>query len=127
MKFLVRWLSIALAVAFALWVVPGIGIEADGNMWWTLLVLAAILGLVNATIGSALKFLSFPLMVLTLGLFNVVINALMLEFSAWLANSFFNTGFVIESFWSAALASIVISFVTIVMWGLFADDEKKKK
>jgi putative membrane protein len=92
-------------------------------MWWTLLVVAAVLGLVNATIGAVLKFLSFPLMVLTLGLFTVVINAVMLRFAAWLSNGLFGTGLYISGFWSAVFASIIISIVTTIMWGLFSDDK----
>jgi len=125
MKFLIRWLSIGLAVAFVLWM-PGLGVGTQGSFVWTVVVVSAILGLVNATIGAILKFLSFPLRVLTLGLFTVIINALMLQLSFRLSNALFGTDLYIKSFGWAMLASILISIVTAIMWGLFSGDDKKK-
>jgi putative membrane protein len=124
MKFLISWLTIALAVAVAVWVVPGVGIGSEGSMWWTLLVAAAVLGLVNATLGAVLKFLALPFRILTLGLFSIVINALMLMFSAWLSNSLFGTGLYISGFWSAVFASILISIVTTLLSGFGADSDE---
>jgi len=126
MRLIIRWLCIALAVAFAVWVVPGIGIEDGSNMWLTLAVVAGILGLVNATVGVFLKLLSFPLMILTLGLFGIVVNAIMLKFAAWISNGMFGTGFYVDGFWPAVWASIIISIVTAILWAILGSSDKKK-
>jgi len=125
-KFLIRWISIALAVALAIRFVPGIEMDYGIDTWWTLAVFGLMLGLVNVTLGNLLRLFSFPVMILTLGLFNIVINALMLMFTAWLTNGLFGTGLIIGGFWPAVGASIIISFVTMIMTALFTDDEKKK-
>jgi len=121
MRFLIRWLGTAVAVAVAIWIVPGIHAAYDSNMWWTLLVVAAVLGFISATLGTALKIISFPLIVLSLGIFNLLINTALLSFSAWLANTFFGTGLVIASFWSCLLGALVISIVSMLMWLVLPD------
>jgi len=125
MKLIIRWLCIALAVALAVWIVPGIGVHDGASMWWTLLVVAAVLGLVNATVGIALKFISLPLMIMTLGLFGIIINALMLQFASWISNGVFRTGFYVDGFWPALWASLIISIVSALLWGILGGDEKK--
>jgi len=126
MRLIIRWLCIALAVAFAAWIVPGIGVHDGASMWWTLLAVAAVLGLVNATVGNILKVLSLPLMVLTLGLFGIVINALMLQFAGWISNGMFRTGFYVDGFWPAFWASIIISIVSALLWGILGGDDKRR-
>jgi len=93
-------------------------------MWWTLIVVAAILGIVNATVGAVLKVLSFPLMIVTLGLFGIVVNALMLKFAAWLSNGMLGTGFYIDGWWPAVWASIIISIVSALLWAILGRDDK---
>jgi putative membrane protein len=127
MKFILRWLAIAFAVAIAVAVVGGIDIGSGASFWWTLLVVALLVGLLNATLGALLKTLSFPIMLLTLGLFGVVVNAFMLQFAAWIANGIFGTDFVINSFWSAFVASIIISLVMMLASVLLPDDDGKRK
>ena len=123
MKFLLRWLTIFLAVAFAVWVVPGIGVRDGNSMWWTLVMVALILGVVNVTVGNVLKFLSFPLMILSLGLFGIIINAAMLKFAAWLSNGMLGTGFYIDGWWPAIFASIIISIVSALLWAVFGSND----
>ena len=124
MRFLIRWLGTAVAVAVAIWIVPGIKVDYTGNMWWTLLVVAAVLGFISATLGAVLKFISFPLIVLSLGIFNLLINTALLSFSAWLANSLFGTGLIITSFWSCLFGALVISIVSMLMWAILPDGKK---
>ena len=81
MKLLIRWLIAALALFLAAWIVPGIHVAP--NAWWIYAVMAVILGLVNALVRPVLKLLSCGLIILTLGLFTLVINALTL----WLSSS----------------------------------------
>lgn len=104
--------------AAALWVAGELvsGISLDGTFWQIMLV-ALIFGLVNTFIKPILKLLSFPVIILTLGLFALVINTAMLALTAWI------TGYLsIDSFWSALLGAIVISVVSSVL-GIFVRDD----
>ena len=112
MRLLVRWLISALSLLAAAYFVPGITILGQ-NGWLTVLVMALVLGFVNAIIRPILALLSCPLVLLTLGLFTLVINALMLLLAAWLSNNVFGTGFLIDGFWPAFWGSIVM---TVVSW-----------
>jgi len=125
MKFLIRWISIALAVALAIQFVPGIEIDYGSNTWWTLIVFGLMFGLVNATLGNLLKLFSFPLMIVSIGLFGIVVNAIMLMFTAWITNGLLGTGLIINGFWPAVGASIIISLITMVMTALLSSDDKK--
>lgn len=103
--FVIRWLVAAAALWVAQEFVGGISIETTG----TLLVAAVILGLVNAIVRPIAVFLTFPITIVTLGLFLWVINAGMLGLTAW-----FLPGFSIASFPSALLGALLISFVSWV-------------
>lgn len=109
-RLIVRLLINAAALWLAAYLVPGIGYEG----WPTLLVVALIFGLINALIRPILKVLTCPLQILTLGLFTIVINALMLLLLAWLADQF-DIAFWVDGFWPAAvLGALVVSVVSIV-------------
>lgn len=77
----------------------------------TVLWVALVFGVVNGTLGTVLRFLSFPLFILTLGLFALVLNALLLMFIAWVSN-LWGTGLVVDGFWGAFWGSIVLSLVS---------------
>lgn len=102
-RFLIRLVATAVALLAAAYFVPGIVIDGGAG---TYLLVALIFGVVNATIGTLLKVMTCPLIVLTLGLFTLVINGLMLQFSAWWAQ-LFGLGFSVSGFWqlSSALSS----------------------
>lgn len=119
MRLLVRWVITALAILVAALVVPGIRIE--GNAWIVLAAVAVILGLINAVVRPILKFFSFPLIILTLGLFVFVINALMLWLASYIATNFFNLGFFVDGFWPALLGSLIISVVSVILSAIFKD------
>ena len=80
----------------------------------TVLWVAVIFGLVNGTLGTVLRFLSFPLFILTLGLFALVLNALLLMFIAWLS-TLLGAGLSVDGFWGAFWGSIVLSLVSWVL------------
>ncbi len=103
--------------AAALWVASAVvsGIDLDGTFWEILLV-ALIFGLINTFIKPVLKLLSLPVMILTLGLFALVINTGMLALTA-----VFTDNLAIDNFWSALLGAIVISVVSAVL-GMFVRD-----
>jgi putative membrane protein len=110
-RFLVRWAISAAAVAVASWIVPGISVGGEHRVWIVILV-ALVLGLVNAFIRPLLAALSCGLIALTLGLFMLVINALMLWLASWVAVNWLNLGFHVDGFWSALLGSVIISVVS---------------
>ena len=122
-KLLLRWLINGVALYVAAELVPGI--HADGG-WQVLLFMALIFGLVNALIRPILKFLTCPLIMLTLGLFTLVVNALMLMLASWLGRQL-GLGFYVAGFWPAAfLGALVISVVSFVLTMLIGDDDKDK-
>ncbi|CAN5292156.1 phage holin family protein [soil metagenome] len=108
---------------FALWVVtlivPGIdfvGGETTLQRIGIILVVSVIFGLVNAIIKPVVQFLSIPLYILTLGLFHIVINALMLWITSWITDATTHWGLHIEQFWWTAIWGAVV--LSIVSWGL---------
>lgn len=121
-KLLLRWLINAVALYVADKLVDGIG--ADGD-WQVLLIMALVFGLVNALVRPILKFLTCPLIMLTLGLFTLVINALMLMLASWLVTLFGLDPYV-QDFRSAFLGALVTSVVSFVLTMLIGDDNKDK-
>lgn len=122
MRFLIRLLINAVALAAAERLIDGITYTGE---WIWLLAVALIFGFVNATISPLLKMLTCPLILLTLGLFTLVINGLMLQLTAYLAG-FFNLSFKVDSFWAAFLGALVISVVSFVLSLLLGEPEKKE-
>jgi len=111
---LLRWVINAVAVWAAIVIVPGLSAEDE---WTVYLWVALILGLVNALIAPVLKLLTCPLILLTLGLFTLVINGAML----WLAGVIsreVGLGFYVRDLWAAILGSLVISAVSLVLSAL---------
>ena len=100
-SFLVRWLATTLAVAVA---VRLTGMHADG--WAPLLLMALLLGIINAVIRPLLLLLSIPFILVTLGLFILILNALLFWFAGELV-----PGFHIGGFWNAFFGSIIVSIV----------------
>jgi putative membrane protein len=104
MKLLVRWAALALSFWVATALIPGIDVKGG---FTTYLWVALLFGLLNATLGSLLKLLTLPAVILTLGLFLVVVNAAMLMLvSRW------SEKLEVENFWAAIFAAIVISVIT---------------
>lgn len=123
-KLLLRWLVNALALFTAAQVVPGI--EIDGNGWVVYAVVAIIFGLINALIRPLLKMLTCPLIILTLGLFTLVINALMLLLTSWIG-TVIGYGFYIDGFWPAFWGGLVVSVVSVVLNLVIQDEEDRRK
>ena len=118
MRLIINWLLSAVALVIVAHVVPGIHLTGG---FVSLLWAAAIIGLVNATLGLLLKIVTFPLTVLTLGIFWLVINALMLEFA-----SAFSPGFHIDGFLPAFLGAIVLSLVNMALrWLVWPEKENR--
>lgn len=121
MKFLIRWFFTSLAILAAVKLLPGL--RFDGT-WLQLAIVALIFGLLNALVRPLLKILTCPLIVLTLGLFTLVINAAMLLLTEAVAEHF-GIRFTIADFWSAFLGAIIISIVSALLNLLVSDDDEK--
>jgi len=111
-QLLINWLLSALSLLIVAHVIRGF--EVSGFL--TALVAALVIGLVNSTLGIFLKVVTFPLTVLTLGIFWIVINALMLEVAAWLV-----PGFAVQGFSAAFLGAIILSLVNLFLKFLVFD------
>lgn len=125
MRFIIRWFITAIAVAVAAWITPGI--THVGNWVSAAIVTAIILGLVNALIRPILKLFSCGLIIVTLGFFTLVVNALCLWLASYISIEWFNNGFRIENFFSAFLASIIISVVSFLLSFLLPDKDNKAR
>lgn len=121
-RFILRWVINAIALYVAVLIVPGIEFRGD---WVGVLWLALISGLLNALVRPILKFLTCPLIILTLGFFTIFINTALLLLTTRIGQAL-NIGITVDGFWSALLGSLVISIVSVVM-SLFLRDELKKK
>jgi putative membrane protein len=111
MVFLLRLLINAAALWVAIQLVDGI--EHRGS-WWSLLFVALLFGMLNASIRPLLKLLSLPVIILTLGLFIFVINALMLLLTGWVSG-LFNLGFYVDGFWDAFFGGLIVSIVSLLL------------
>ena len=111
--------------AVALWCAARFidGISYTGS-WQGLVGLSLVFGLVNVFIRPVLSFFSFPIQIITLGLFTLVLNALMLILTAWLAVRF-DIAFAVRGFVPALLGAIVVSIVSLVLGALFSGDSGK--
>jgi len=125
MKLLVRWVITALALFAATWLVPGIQVESDG--WVVYAVMAAILGLINAIVRPLLVLMTCPLILLTLGVFVLVINGFTLWLSSQIAQSWFNVGYYVDGFGAAFLGGLIVSVVSVVLSALVREDRKESK
>ncbi len=124
MKLIIRWAVITLALFAAVYFVPGISVE-DPNAWTVFAVMALILGLVNAFIRPILKLLSCPLILLTLGLFTIVINGLSFFIAARIAQAV-GVAFYVKDFWSALLGGLVVSVIS-VLFNVFLKDDREDR
>jgi putative membrane protein len=123
-RFLVRWGITAAAVAVAAWVVPGITVGEPHRVWAVILV-ALVLGLINAFIRPVLYALSCGLIVLTLGLFTLVLNGLMLWLASRIMVDWVGLEFRVDGFWNAVLGALIISLVSISV-SIFVGKRKPK-
>lgn len=123
MKLIIRWLIVALAVAAAVWLVPGIDVSGTNGVI-TVIVMALVLGLINAIIRPILALLSCGCIVATFGLFMLVINTFTFWLASWITSQGFNLGFHVDNLWSAFLGSLVVSVVSFLLSLVLVDDKK---
>jgi putative membrane protein len=122
MKLLLRWLITSLSLFVAAAVVPGIRVSHDA--WTVFAAMAVILGLVNAIVRPILKLLSCPLVILTLGLFLLVINGITLWLASAIAVDWFHVGFHVDSFLAAVLGALVVSIVSVILTAVLGEEKQ---
>jgi putative membrane protein len=120
-RFILRLLINAAAIFAAIRLVPGI--EMQSSSWISILVLAFIFGLVNALISPVLKFLTCPMIILTLGLFTLILNTFLFWLTGQLG-SLFGLGFS-ANLWTCFLGALVATIVNVVLSALLKDELKK--
>lgn len=117
MRLLVRWL----VNAVSLWIVTrlDIGVSVPNFKW--ALVAALVIGLVNATLGIFLKVITFPLTILTFGIFLIIINAAMLKLAAWLLYPDFR----VRNWTAAIIGAILLTIVSTLLHWLVGDKRRR--
>lgn len=121
---LVKTLANAGALAVAIWLLKDITLtgENTGRKTITLILVALVFGLVNVVVKPVVKLLAFPLFILTLGLITLVINALMLLLTSWLAGKL-DLSFHVEGFGTAILGGLIVSIVAWALHVVLPDDK----
>ena len=117
-RFILRWAINTAAIYLAIRFVPGISLQSG---WVSVIWLALIFGLVNALLRPLLKLLTCPLILLTLGLFTLLINT----FLFWLTGQighFFGIGITVNGFWPAFLGGLVVTVVSVVLTFILKDE-----
>lgn len=123
-NFVVKTIANAGALAVAVWLLDKITLtgSSTGKKVGTLLVVALLFGLVNFLVKPVVKVLTFPLFILTLGLITLVVNALMLLLTSWLAGKL-DLSFHVEGFWTAVLGGLIISVVSWALHVVLPDED----
>ena len=103
MFMLLRWFLFALVIMLIAWILPGISVSSI----WTALVVVLIIGLINIFIKPILTFITLPINVLTLGLFSLVVNALLFMLVGYLS-----PGFSVDGFWNALWGSLILAVLS---------------
>lgn len=124
-RLLISWVINAVALAAAAYLVPGITIMGEPP-WVTVALTALVFGLVNTLIRPLLKLLTCPLIILTLGLFTLVINGLMLWLSSWIGAQF-QIGFRVAGFWPAFWGALVVSVVSFFLSIILQPDRDSRR
>ena len=123
MKLLIRWFITSISLLVAAWLVPGIHVDQGG--WLVFAGMAVVLGLVNAILRPILKLLSCPLIILTLGVFVLVINGLTLWIASSIATRWFGVGFHVDGFRPAFFGALIVSIVSVLLHALMPDGKRE--
>jgi len=124
---LLTWLAVnTLALAFATWLLDGITMTASSRTAETIqmIIVGAIFGVITAFIRPIVNLISIPLIILTLGLMLLVVNALMLLLTSKVAD-WTDLGFHVDGFWTALWGSIIISISSVVLEAVFPSSKRR--
>lgn len=111
---IIRWVLYAFVIMFTAWVIPGISVEG----FISAMIVAVVLGVINAFIKPVLKLITLPINILTLGLFGLILNALLLMLAGHIS-----PGFHVSGFWSAFFGSILISLLGLGIYKIGEDKD----
>jgi putative membrane protein len=117
MRLLINWILSAVSLLIVSHLVSGFYVQG----FIAALIAAVVIGFINATLGLILKIVTFPLTILTLGIFWFVINAVMLELASLLV-----PGFAVRSFRAAFIGAIVLALVNLILRALFAPERERE-
>ncbi len=122
MERILTFLVTAGSLWVAVWIVDGLRFDGE---WWEFLIVAAILGVANAIVKPVLTIFSLPFIVLTLGLFLVVVNALTLQFTVWLSGpDVLDLGLTSDGFWwSTVFGAVIISIAGWIIGAVVPEDD----
>ncbi len=125
MGFLIKVGVNAVALWVAAWLVPGItfGEGKFGSKFATIVLVAIVFGVINAVVKPIAKLLSFPFIILTLGLFTFVVNAFMLQLTEWVADPLGLSFTIAHFFWDAVLGALIITIVSMVLGWVIPDHD----
>ncbi len=127
-RFILRWAINAVSLYVAILVVNNTigGISLQNPSWQSYLWMGLIFGLVNALLRPLVEILTCPLIILTLGLFTLIINTALFYLVGYIG-SLFNVGYSVSSFLSALVAAVVISIVSIVLSTVLRDEMRRSR
>jgi len=118
MRLIINWLLSAIALLIVAYIVPGFYVQS----FVAALIAAAVIGIINATLGLVLKVITFPLTVLTLGIFWIVINAVMIEIASAIV-----PGFNVHSFVAAFIGAILLSLINMIFRWMEPKREERRE
>ncbi|MEU3841550.1 phage holin family protein [Streptomyces sp. NPDC028635] len=123
-NFVVKTIANAGALLVAVWLLDKITLtgSSTGKKAGTLIIVALVFGLVNFLVKPLVKVLTFPLFILTLGLFTLVVNALMLLLTSWVCGKL-DLSFHVEGFWTAVIGGLIISVVSWALHVVLPDED----
>lgn len=117
MRWLIKWLISAISLMIVAYFVPGFHVRG----FVAALIAAAVIGFINATLGTIVKILTFPITIVTLGLFLIVVNAIMLKVAA-----LFVPGFRVDGWFAAIVGAILLSLVSSFLHWLVGDRRRER-
>jgi putative membrane protein len=124
MRFVVKLLINAFALWLTTLIVAGVHVTAwkddsGSALFWTYIVLALIFGIVNGVVGTVLRIVAFPLYILTLGLFSLIVNGLLLLLVEWISDHWLHFGLTVDGFWWGVLGALVLGIIGWIVGLIF--------
>ena len=128
MRTILRLLANAAALAVATWLLSGITLTAatTSSKILALLVVALIFGVLNALVKPVFKLVTAPIVLLTLGLFLIVINACIMLLTSWVAGKV-DLGWYVDGFWTAVVGALIVSVVSFVLSAFVPDRNERRR
>lgn len=127
LNFVIRTAINAVGLWLAAFLISGIHLATDdskfASKFTTVILVALIFGVINAIVKPIAKFLSFPFIILTLGLFTFIVNAFMLQLTEWIAEPLGLSFSIDDFFWDAVLGALIITVVAMVLNFVLPDDD----